>query len=946
MSAKRYFDPIDSRVSFPDIEKKIVSYWNKNKIFEKSLKKNEGKKSFVFYEGPPTANGRPGIHHVLARSFKDLFPRYHTMKGEYSLRKGGWDTHGLPVEIGVEKELGISGKKDIENIVAGDRKASIAKFNKLCRESVFRFVNDWNDLTERMGYWEDIKDPYVTLSNDYIESVWNILKDFYDKGLLEKDYKVVPYCPRCGTPLSSHELSLGYEDVEDPSIFIRFHGVDEDVDFLVWTTTPWTLPGNVALAVNPDATYVKIDDPKRPFIVAKERLPLIKNAKVLSTFKGSKLVGKKYEPLYKFYDFGPNAYQIYAADFVSLEEGTGIVHTAVMYGADDFALGKKHGLSMHHLVNEEGKFTDEVTLWKGVFVKKADPLIIDDLKERGLLFRLEKITHSYPLCWRCKTPLLYYAIQSWFIRTTKEKQKIIEENNKTNWIPKSIKQGRMGKWLDGMIDWSLSRFRYWGTPLPLWKCSKCGEDRCVGSIRELEDLTGKKIKKDFDLHKPYIDELTGKCEKCGGEMFRYPEVIDVWFDSGAMPFAQWHYPFENKEKVDKGLQFPADFIAEAQDQTRGWFYTLLAVSTLYKGKNSYKNVICSNLVLDKEGKKMSKSVGNVVNPWDEMDKFGADTIRWYFYSGNISKPYLFDEKYLTDINRGVFRILWNVYNFYITYANLDSWKPAKKSGKLNLENVLDKWIVSRLNNTIKDVTESLDKYSAQKSVFEIERFITDLSLWYIRRSRERVGPAADDLKDKDAFYAATYFVLTNLTKLIAPFAPFVSEEIFTNLTKEESVHLQEWPLMDKKLILGKLEEEMDEARKIVELAHAQRKEKQIAVKQPLLAVLVKSPSKVSKEVEKLIKDEINVKGIEWSKGKTVSVKLDTKITPQLEEEAKARDLVRKIQEERRKLGMDLTQKVDVFSQWFPRDKKLLNYITTKTLINKTSPGEFKVVKSK
>ncbi len=943
---KTYFEPVDPKVDFPELEKKTVEYWKENKIFEKSLEKNKGNKPFVFYEGPPTANGRPGIHHVLARSFKDLFPRYHTMKGEYCLRKGGWDTHGLPVEIGVEKELGISGKKDIENLVPGNKKASIAKFNKLCKDSVFRFVADWNNLTERMGYWEDLSNPYVTLSNEYIESCWSILKNFYDKGLLEKDYKVVPYCPRCGTPLSSHELSLGYEDVEDPSIFIRFHGVDEDVDFLVWTTTPWTLPGNVALAVNPEATYVKVDDPKRPFIVAKERLSVIKNAKVLSTFKGSDLVGKKYEPLYKFYDFGEKAYQVYPADFVSLEEGTGIVHTAVMYGADDFELGKKHGLTMHHLVNEEGKFTDEVTLWKGVFVKKADPLVIEDLKVRGLLYKLGKVVHSYPLCWRCKTPLLYYAIQSWFIRTTKEKKKIIEENSKTNWIPKHMKTGRMGKWLDGMIDWTLSRFRYWGTPLPVWKCLECGEDKCIGNIGELEEFSGKEFGKESDLHKPYIDEVIGKCEKCGGEMRRYPEVIDVWFDSGAMPFAQWHYPFENREEVDKGLQFPADFIAEGQDQTRGWFYTLLAVSTLYKGKNSYKNVISHNLVLDKNGKKMSKSVGNVVNPFDEMDKFGADTVRWYFYSGNLAKPYLFDEKYLLDINRGVFRILWNVYNFYVTYANLDGWKPDKKQ-KLNSSNILDKWIFSRLVSTADVVTKGLDTYNSQEAVVELEGFVNDLSLWYIRRSRDRVGPAGQSEKDRQAFYNTTYYVLTNLMKLMAPFAPFVTDEIYKNLTKEKSVHLTDWPKIDKKHVDIKLEDNMKLLREVVEKAHAVRKEEKIPVRQPLSKLTIFNLQFSNGDLESLIKDEINVKNVEFKNGEgEIKVELDTKITPQLEEEAKARELVRKIQEERRKMGMNLTQKVDVMAEWLPKDKKLLNYVVSKTLINNLTTGGFKVVRSK
>lgn len=937
--SKNYFDLVDPKVNFPDLEKKTIEYWNKNKIFDKSVNKNKSKKSFVFYEGPPTANGKPGIHHVLARSFKDLFPRYHTMKGEYVLRKGGWDTHGLPVEIGVEKELGISGKKDIENLVPGDKTASIAKFNKLCRESVFRYVEDWNDLTQRMGYWVNTEEAYVTLSNEYIESCWNILKDFYGKGLLEKDYKVVPYCPRCGTPLSSHELSQGYADVEDPSIFIKFHLVSEDADLLVWTTTPWTLPGNVALAIDQNADYVKVKGEVRPMILAKSRIAIVKDAKILETFKGKELIGKKYEPLFSFYDYGEKAYQVLPADFVSMEEGTGIVHTAVMYGADDFELGKKYDLPRHHLVNLEGKFIDEVAPWKGVFVKKADQLIIEDLEKRGLLFRSEKVTHSYPLCWRCKTPLLYYAIESWFIRTTKRKEEIIKENYKTNWIPKHMKTGRMGKWLDGMIDWSLSRFRYWGTPLPVWRCEKCDHNECVGSIKDLEKLAGKKIEKDFDLHKPYIDEITGKCEKCSGKMVRYSEVIDVWFDSGAMPFAQWHYPFENQKTVDDGLQFPADFIAEGQDQTRGWFYTLMAVSTLIKGKNSYKNVISHNLVLDKEGKKMSKSVGNVVNPWDEMDKFGADTVRWYFYSGNVAKPYLFDEKYLMEISRSVFRILWNSYNFFVTYANLDGWKPT---GRYKLsDNVLDKWIIARLNETAKIITGQLDKYHSQLATSAIEEFINDFSQWYIRRSRERVGPAAASEEDKNAFYETCYFVLVTLLKLMAPFAPFVTENMYKNLTKEESIHLSEWPSYNEKLIDKQVLESMADVRKVVENAHSERKLAGIPVRQPLNSLATTYSFPV--EFQNVIKAEINVKNI--IKGKS-DAKLDTKITPELEEEAKARELIRKIQQERKEMGMNLTQKVSVFSPWIPRDQKLLNLILARTMASSLTSGEFKVVKLK
>lgn len=940
--SKNSFSTVDPKAEFPKIEEKVLDFWKENKIFEKSLQKTEGGEPFVFYEGPPTANGKPGIHHVLARSFKDLFPRFHTMKGEYCLRKGGWDTHGLPVELEVEKELKISEKKDIENIIPGDKKASIARFNELCRKSVFKYVEDWKKLTERMGFWIDIENAYATLNNKYIESCWNILKTFYTQGLLEKDYKVVPYCPRCGTPLSSHELSLGYEDTEDPSIYIRFGLEDGSADVLVWTTTPWTLPGNVALAIDPKATYAKVQvQSAKPLVLAKERLSILGKEKVeiLEEFKGEELVGKKYIPLYKFHDFGePAAYRILPAGFVSLEDGTGIVHTAVMYGADDFELGKKHNLPMYHLVDEEGKFKEEVNPWKGEFVKEADLKIIEDLKERELLYKEEKVIHSYPFCWRCKTPLIYYAITSWYIRTTKKKDQILEENRKINWVPEHTKEGRMGNWLEGMIDWSISRFRYWGTPLPIWKCDSCEEENCIGSIKELKKFTGEKLPEDFDLHRPYIDDLTGKCNKCGGTMTRYTDLVDVWFDSGSMPFAQWHYPFENQQLVDGGKQFPADFIAEGQDQTRGWFYTLLVLSTLYKGQSSYKNVISHNLVLDKEGKKMSKSVGNVVDPWEMMNKYGADVVRWYFYSSvNIGLPYKFDEEQLAAVSRQFFRILWNIYNFFVVNANADGWQSNKRPP---ISHVLDKWIYSGLHTALKKADQNLKEYNPTDASRSIMGFVNDLSLWYVRRSRDRVGPTSENPEDKDAAYYTLWEILTTLSKMMAPLAPFISEEIYRNLTGRDSVHLADWPKYDEDIIDQELEQQMDLVREIVEKGHAARKSAAIPVRQPLAQVTVIYKEKLPDDLLQLIKNELNVKDASWEERDVeLQVVLDTQLTPELEEEGKARELARQIQEERKKLGASLDARVVVTSPWVPEKEELLNWIKKRVLAEEIKRGE-------
>lgn len=939
------FSDVDAHVNFPEIEEQVLKYWNRHKIFEKSLDKTRDGKRYVFYEGPPTANGQPGIHHVLARSFKDLFPRYHTMRGEFCLRKGGWDTHGLPVELQVEKELGISGKKDIENLVPGDKRASIAKFNRLCRESVFRYVQDWQDLTERMGFWIDIKNAYATLTNDYIESCWAILKKFYDDGFLSRDYKVTPYCPRCGTPLSSHELAMGYEDVVDPSVYVKFKiQGEDDTYFLVWTTTPWTLPANVALAVLPKARYVKVQYAGEYLILAKKLIDLIPDApKVIQEFDGQDLVGKRYEPLFNFHDFGKKAYKIYPADFVSLEEGTGVVHTAVMYGADDFELGKKYDLPKYHLVDKEGKFKTEVDRWAGRFVKEVDSEIIDDLRARQLLFKAGTITHSYPLCWRCKTPLIYYALKSWFIKTTKKKEKILEENRKTNWIPSHMREGRMGNWLENMVDWAISRLRYWGTPLPIWKCEQCGKERCIGSIQELSEFTDKEINDDFDLHRPYIDELIGKCSNCDGKMVRYKELVDVWFDSGAMPFAQWHYPFENKEKIDSRQQFPADFIAEGQDQTRGWFYTLLVISTLFSGQNSYRNVLSLNLVLDKNGKKMSKSVGNVVDPWKMMDNYGADIVRWYFYSSvSVGLPYKFDEKDLQDVSRRFVRILWNSYKFFVTYANIAGWTYNKRSKKNNNLTLLDRWILVRLAETVARVNLGLKKYNATVASRAIEKFVVnDFSNWYIRRSRERVGALAS-VTDRDVFLTICYDVLVCLTKLLAPFMPFISDEIYRNLTKKPSVHLADYPQPSKHLPDKDLVSKMELARKIVSEGHAIRKQNQIPIRQPLAKLeIVCSDKQLPAAFLQLIKEELNIKQIHWTrKAKSrLAVVLDLNLTPALKEEGKARELIRKIQEARKNKGVSLTERIDLLTPWVPQRSSLQAWIKKKTLVRNLIKGE-------
>ena len=1071
------------------MEKKILEDWKAKRIFEKSILKRKKAKDFVFYEGPPTANGKPGIHHVLARTYKDIICRYKTMRGFRVLRKAGWDTHGLPVELEVEKKLGLKNKKDIE-------KYGIAEFNKKCKESVWQYKDEWEKLTERIGFWLDMEHPYITYENNYIESVWGIIKQIYQKGLLYKDYKVVPYCPRCGTPLSSHEVAQGYKRVKEPSIYIKFKIKNlkfKNCYLLVWTTTPWTLPGNVAVAVNPKFIYAKVKIGEEYLILAKERMETtgVKREIIEEEFSGKDLVGLEYEPPYRT-DVGRLYARVIAGDFVSIEDGTGLVHIAPAFGEDDMNVGKKNNLPVILNVDEEGKYKKEVANWAGMFVKAADPLIIKNLQERGLLFKEELYEHDYPFCWRCGSVLLYYAKESWFINMQKVKEALIKNNEKINWVPAHLKEGRFGEWLRELKDWAFSRERYWGTPLPIWQCQKCGHREAIGgrddllkqkfstntyyvlrhgqtpyqkdaelkkrmypwpentpiplteegkaqvkkSARELknkkidviycsdifrakqtagivmEELGVKEIfyderlrdinhgvymgglktefykkfspdirfdekpengetwndckkrtinilneidKKyqdkniliishgdplwllvgamnglsreellkqifveqkyvqtgqwrqidfrqfpynqagDLDFHRPYIDAVEFKCPQCKCAMRRVPDLIDVWFDSGSMPFAS-------------GAKFPADYISEAIDQTRGWFYTLLAVATLLGRGTPYKNVISLGHVLDEKGEKMSKSKGNVVSPWDVVDKYGADVARWYFYTLNQPGDVkMFSEKELGESLRKFLMIYWNSFVFFETYK-------AKKTVQHRVSNnVLDRWVISRLNGLIREVTQKLDKYDVTGAARAIEDFtVNDLSLWYIRRSRKRFDEAQNTLG----------FTLLTLSKLTAPFTPFLSEEIYGSLSKTGSVHLTDWPKADSKMINKKLDQEMEKVRGIVASALAERAKVGIKIRQPLQKLEI--TERIDKELLVLIKEEINVKEITLGK----MLKLDTEITPALKEEGLVREVIRQIQEMRKKAGLKPKDKISIEYSGTPE----LNEILTK---NKT-----------
>lgn len=919
---------------FPENEEKILKFWKKNKIFEKSLKNREDARRFVFYEGPPFANARPGIHHILARSFKDLFARYKTMKGYYVARKAGWDTHGLPVEMEVEKKFGISSKREIEKI-------GIEKFIKAAEENIFTYKTQWEEMTERMGYWLDLKNAYITCKNEYIESVWWVLKQIWDKGLIYQDYKVLPYCPRCGTSLSDHEVALGYKEARDPSVYVKFslprrqagilNSQFSNTYFLVWTTTPWTLPANVALAVNPDFEYVQIRIKDDYLILAKKRLSVIKeDYEIIGQFKGKDLVGLEYQPLYKFYQVDKKA-KVVEGDFVSLEEGTGIVHIAPAFGAEDLQLAKKWNLPIILSVDEEGKFKTEVKPWAGKPVKKADPEIIEDLEKQKLVYKKETILHSYPFCWRCETPLLYLAKTSWYIKTTAVARKMLDNNEKINWVPSYIKQGRFGNWLKENVDWVISRERYWGTPIPIWRCQNCNHKIIIGSLEELQKLSIKPLDiQKLDLHRPYIDEITLKCEKCGSEMRRIPEVLDVWFDSGSMPYAQWHYPFENKEKFKQS--FPADFIAEGIDQTRGWFYTLLAISTLLDFGEPYKNVISLGLVLDEKGQKMSKSKGNIVIPQEMMDKYGADSVRLYFYLSPLGETVRFSEKDLAEVFRKFIITLHNSFTFYKTYLPM-KFKP---DADFISKNIVDIWIISKLNQTQKEITRHLDKYEITRATRLLYSFVLDdLSNWYIRRSRKRLTPE---------FFQTLHRILFDIVRISAPFVPFISEEIYQELQSEEvkkleSVHLEDWPEADKNLINEDLNNKMDLVRRVAELGLAIRAENKIKVRQPLAEMRIEDRGwKLEESLLNLIEDELNVKevppslklrrarkklGRNWvvKEENGLKIALNTKITPQLKQEGIVREVVRHIQEIRKRAGFKAADSVSIF--WHTNGKELL-----------------------
>ncbi len=876
------YNKVDTSMDFVGREKQIEKFWRENQIFEKSVKDHEGDPSYVFFDGPPTANGKPHIGHVLTRCIKDLVPRYQTMKGKMVPRKAGWDTHGLPVELEIEKQIGINGKEQIESY-------GIAPFIELCKENVWKYKGMWEDFSFQVGFWADMEHPYVTYYDDYIESVWWALKEIWKKGLLYKGFKIVPYCPRCGTPLSSHEVAQGYKDVKERSAIVRFKVKGEDAYFLAWTTTPWTLPSNTALCVSPTDTYVKAVSKKDglTYYLAEPLLAkhLGEDAEVLERFTGKDLEFKEYEPLFeKAAEIAEKqhkkAHFVTADSYVSMDDGTGIVHIAPAFGEDDARVGRLYDLPFVQLVDEKGNMLGNEK-WEGVFVKKADPMVLEDLSERGLLFDAPTFEHSYPHCWRCNTPLLYYARESWYIKMTEVRDDLIRNNDTINWIPQSIGQGRFGDWLKNVQDWALSRNRYWGTPLPVWECAGCGERECIGSRAELKEkstnyeevynelkATGKGIQGDYvELHRPYIDKVEIRCPHCGKVMRRVPEVIDCWFDSGAMPFAQHHYPFENQDVFAK--EFPAQFISEAVDQTRGWFYSLLAESTLLFNKAPFENVIVLGHVQDENGQKMSKSKGNAVDPIGALNEFGADAIRWYFYTN--SAPWLpnrFYGKAVTEGQRKFLGTLWNTYAFYILYANIDGFDPTKYALDYEHSSVMDKWILSKMNSMIRTVDEDMTAYKIPESCTALEEFVDDLSNWYVRRCRERFWAKGME-EDKVSAYMTLYTCLKNVTLCAAPFIPFMTENIYQNMVKSvdkeapESVHLCSFPVCDAEKIDKELEDSMDKVLAIVILGRAARNSSGLKNRQPIGKMYVKTGEPLSVYFTEIIEDELNVKSVEY-----------------------------------------------------------------------------------
>ena len=870
------YQKVNTNLNFVDREKKVEEFWKENHIFEKSMENRKEGETYTFYDGPPTANGKPHIGHVLTRVIKDMIPRYRTMKGYMVPRKAGWDTHGLPVELEVEKKLGLDGKEQIEEY-------GMEPFIKQCKESVWKYKGMWEDFSSTVGFWADMEHPYVTYYDDYIESEWWALKEIWNKKLLYKGFKIVPYCPRCGTPLSAQEVSQGYKTVKERSAVVRFKVVGEDAYFLAWTTTPWTLPSNIGLCVNPEETYAKVKAADGyVYYMAEALLDTVLGRladeeagtpayEVLETYKGKDLEYKEYEPLYDCAakvaeKQHKKAFYVTCDGYVTLTDGTGIVHIAPAFGEDDAKVGRKYEMPFVQLVDERGNMSEE-TPFAGLFVKKADPEVLKDLESRGLLYDAPKFEHSYPHCWRCDTPLIYYARESWFIKMTAVKDDLIRNNNTINWIPESIGKGRFGDWLENVQDWGISRNRYWGTPLNIWQC-ECGHMHSIGSRQELFEMSGDERAKTVELHRPYIDEITLKCPECGGTMHRVPEVIDCWFDSGAMPFAQHHYPFENKELFEK--QFPADFISEAVDQTRGWFYSLLAESTILFNQAPYKNVIVLGHVQDENGQKMSKSKGNAVDPFDALEKYGADAIRWYFYIN--SAPWLpnrFHGKAVQEGQRKFMGTLWNTYAFFVLYANIDNFDPTKYTLDYDNLPVMDKWLLSKLNSVVKTVDDCLANYKIPESARALQEFVDEMSNWYVRRSRERFWAKGME-QDKINAYMTLYTALVTISKAAAPMIPFMTEEIYQNLVRSvdkdaiESIHLCDFPKVEEAWINKELEDDMEELLKIVVLGRAARNTANIKNRQPIGTMYIKADKEMGQFYTDIIADELNVKEVKFA----------------------------------------------------------------------------------
>jgi isoleucyl-tRNA synthetase len=919
------FKKVDAKVSFPKLEEEIVQYWEDKDIFAKSVAKPAPRGRYAFYDGPPFATGTPHYGHIVASTIKDLVPRYWTMRGYQVERKWGWDCHGLPIENIAEKELGITHKKEIETL-------GVAKFNEICRSKVLEYVGEWKKVMRRFGRWADMENAYQTMDRDFMESVWWVFKELWDRGLVYESYRTMHICPRCETTLSQSEVAEGYKDVKDLAVTAEFELVDKPGTFvLAWTTTPWTLPGNVALAVNENIDYVTIEKKDEGvgktvrFIVAKDRLKNIfgeEGYSVVEEYKGSKLVGRAYQPLFDYYAKDEslknreNGWKIYHADFVTTEMGTGIAHEAPAFGEDDMQLGKANNLPWVQHVNMDGSMKAEVTDFAGRPVKsKEDPSamdveIIKYLAKAGMLFAKEKYEHSYPHCWRCDTPLLNYATSSWFVKVTELKPKMLELAKNINWSPEHIKEGRWGKWLEGARDWSISRQRYWASVMPIWKCD-CGELRVFGSATELEEASGKKID---DLHKHIVDEVTVPCVKCGGVMQRVPDVLDTWFDSGSMPYAQLHYPFENKEKFESA--FPAQFIAEGVDQTRAWFYYQHVIGTGIKGSNAFQNVVVNGIVLAEDGKKMSKKLKNYPDPMELLNKYGSDVLRYYLMSSPVvaAENLNFSERDMSDIQRNLFRMLWNSYSFFTTYAAIDNWEP--KADAKSSDNLLDRWILSELQLVISEVNEAMEKYELNRATRAFGPFVDNLSNWYIRRSRKRFWKSEDD-GDKEQAYQTLYTTLVTLAKLMAPFTPFLAEEIYRNLTGEESVHLAEYPVADESLIDEKLSERMNQLREVVTIGLQKRAEVKIKVRQPLAMITLgkKYAETFLDETTKLqfytdiAAEELNVKNVRFLADQTDDVILDINISPELKLEMEAREIIRAIQEGRKKAGFNVEDRI-------------------------------------